>query len=209
MVFIVGEALVGAAIVLLRKTGNDTSLARAAIMAVHLLNTAGLTFFILFAARSAGAPEPSWRPGDPSLRRLWWGASLLLLVSAAGAVTALGDTVFPNADHLAIATAAANPTAHFLERVRGFHPVLAVLGAGYLWTTAWGVTGARTSRRVVLSLLGAQLLLGVLNVLWSAPGYMQIVHLGVANVLWLAWIWLILELGQASAPGEPFRGTSQ
>ena len=35
-----------------------------------------------------------------------------------------------------------------------------------------------------------QLLLGVINVILLAPVWMQILHLLVTNLIWLAWLWL-------------------
>lgn len=202
MVFIIVEALVGAAIVLLRLVGNDSSVARAVVMAVHLINTCLLTFSLLFATRTAGQNRLyDWR--SPHAGKAWFGALLLLAVSAAGAVTALGDTLFPLEAEARVAQQALSASAHFLERTRGFHPVLATLSAGFLlWaapslgaSTHAGARAARgaASRHWVVALVLVQMGLGLLNVWLSAPGWMQVVHLAAANVLWLAWSWLLLD----------------
>ena len=202
MVFIVSEALVGAAIVLLRLVGEDSSLARAAVMAVHLINTCLLTFALLLAAISSGrSPAPDFRFADRRMRWAWWGAALLLLISAAGAVTALGDTLFPVTDHATVARNASTASAHFLERVRGFHPLLATAGAVFLvWASSRLGTSAG-ARQAVVGLVYLQVALGLVNVWLSAPGWMQVVHLGVANLLWLAWSWLLLETAEGPKLG--------
>lgn len=96
LLFMITEALVGAAIVVLRKVANDISVARGYWMAAHLINT-----FLLLAALVAAvyfAAQPSARqrdPGDPE--RVRWpfvvGVVLMLLTGTTGAVTALGDTL--------------------------------------------------------------------------------------------------------------------
>jgi heme A synthase len=59
-----------------------------------------------------------------------------------------------------------------------------VLAALFLWTNGPG----RIPRYGLLA-LAAQVLLGLLNIALLAPGWMQILHLLVAQVLWvLAWI---------------------
>ncbi len=37
--------------------------------------------------------------------------------------------------------------------------------------------------------------IGVLNIGLGAPGWMQLVHLAMANLLWLALLWLVAEVG--------------
>jgi heme A synthase len=197
LVFIVAEALVGAVIVLLRLVGSDSSASRAVVMAVHLVNTCLLTFSLLFAAWSTAvgaAPRFSW--GAPRMRRAWLGAGLLLVVSAAGAVTALGDTLFPLSEHQAALSQVASESSHFLERSRGFHPLLAIGVALYLLASAPSLGTTAGARVAVTSLVLVQVALGFLNVVLSAPGWMQVVHLGAANLLWLAWVWLSLETAQ-------------
>ncbi|HSC88647.1 MAG TPA: COX15/CtaA family protein [Polyangiaceae bacterium] len=213
-VFVLGEALVGAVIVLAKKTGNDTSLARAIIMALHLVNTCLLTFALAWAARAdapgadGAAAEGTTAGGNraeavrfdfsaPRARWALWGALGLLLVSAAGAVTALGDTVFPATEHSLLANVGGN--AHFLQQVRGFHPVLATLVSGLAFWLSVRIARSRLALRVFHASLTAQLALGVANVWLLAPGWMQVLHLGVANAVWLAWCWLLLE----AAEGQP------
>ena len=213
IIFIVLEALVGAAIVLLRLVGSDSSVSRAVIMAVHLINTCLLTFALLLAARTSGQSPPrrfDWRA--PRAGRAWLGALLLLAVSAAGAVTALGDTLFPLDAQARVAEQTMSASAHFLERTRGFHPVFAALSAGFLLWAApslgspsnGNVHGRRklASQGWVQALVCLQIGLGLLNVWLSAPGWMQIVHLGAANVLWLAWSWLLLETSEVHPERE-------
>jgi len=43
-----------------------------------------------------------------------------------------------------------------------------------------------------------QVSLGVVNIALSAPGWMQVVHLAMANLLWMLWVWIWLADAQRS-----------
>jgi heme A synthase len=111
-----------------------------------------------------------------------------------GAVTALGDTLFPiifgaSVEHLVPSEA----SAHFLERARLIHPVVAVVGS--LWILHVGAAAAaapaptRSAGRLVVAGILLQTVIGVANIWLSAPGWMQLVHLATANFVWLALVW--------------------
>lgn len=199
MVFMIGEALVGAALVLLKLVGRNDSIARALVMGVHLANTFLLTGALAVAARSATRPAPpSWRPRGFN----WWLAPALLgtlLVAMLGAITALGDTLHPVVESQGIAARIAadhSVTAGFLQRARELHPLGAVLLAALLLYLVSALPERHTSAevrlgsRVVLVLVLVQVAAGVLNIVLSAPGWMQLVHLGLATLLWIALVLL-------------------
>jgi heme A synthase len=129
-------------------------------------------------------------------------ASLILVaVSATGAVTALGDTVYPPGASTLTGRIAEDQglTATFLHRLRVVHPVLAVLGGllvvhlGTLLAKRRGSPGARRAGRWLAIAVVAQLVVGLVNVWLSAPGYLQILHLALALAIWLALIATALE----------------
>ena len=97
MLFMVGEAAVGAALVLFRLVADNPSMARAMFMATHLVNTflllAALTLTAHFA--SGGAP---FRLRGHGLLGGGFALGLfgLLLSGVSGATAALGDTLFPS-----------------------------------------------------------------------------------------------------------------
>ena len=53
----------------------------------------------------------------------------------------------------------------------------------------------------MITLVCAQVALGVLNIWLSAPGYMQLLHLGLATVSWIALCFVTFSLFD-SVPGE-------
>lgn len=214
LVFTITEALIGAGLVRFGLVGDNDSVARALVMAAHLLNTSLLTGALALAAWAANRePGPPVRSASPRVRWLVW-ASLggLMLVGISGAVTALGDTLYPVeagalSDRLQRDLGAG---AHFLQRLRLMHPVLAC-GLGFFTAVIahhLGNTAAPAVRRAsawVMILVFAQLAAGVLNVMLSAPGWMQVLHLGLGTALWVAAILFSLELlnAQASPEGRP------
>jgi heme A synthase len=194
------EALLGAGLVLLELVAEDKSVTRAVSISLHLVNTSFLTAAMTLLASGASRDLQ----GQP-LRALWitptlrkraiWVISTFLVLGAAGAITALGDTLF-KAESLAHGIQMdLAPGAHFLLRLRVIHPVLAILwGVGSLgWLlglrypgNALGLTA--NPARIAALLILSNLLLGGLNLLLLAPTQLQIAHLAMANLIWIQLI---------------------
>jgi heme a synthase len=210
--FMLTEAGVGAGLVLLELVGDDESLTRAVVMAVHLANT-----FLLLGAMTLTARWLEDRPVGLSIAGRGGRAATIallaagvLLVSVSGAVAALGDTLFPATSLAHALEQDLSPTAHVLIRLRLFHPTLAVLVALALMAIAprLPVDGAQPAARGlahgarVAVIAALQLGLGALNVLLLAPVWLQLVHLLVADLLWIAVMLLgagVLAPGAAAA----------
>lgn len=210
LVFLLLEALLGARLVLFGLVADDDSIERAVFMAIHLTNTCVLMGALAAAAWTGANAEQRLQRPRGSLAWLLGGTMIaVLLVSMSGAITALGDTLFPVAadgtvrEHLTADRAA---TAHFLARMRIVHPILAVgVGLFLLWFSialpGMGGDSDPTVRRLgnlVAGLVLAQLCAGVVNIMLSAPGWMQLVHLALATCLWTALVVLALA-GLSSA----------
>jgi heme A synthase len=219
MVFMLLEALVGAGLVLLELVADNQSAARAGWIAVHLVNTFLLVASLSLTPWSVRHEErpPAGRGGLSAA--LAAGAVLLLLTGVAGAITALGDTLFP-AESLASGMAAdLSPTAHFLVRLRVIHPLIAALGGvfllvltGFLASTRSDDTHGKTTRTlsiVVAALVVTQLLAGLANLYLLAPVWMQLVHLLLADLLWIAFV-LLADVASHTAPSASRRlGTAE
>lgn len=195
LLFTVTEALVGAGLVLFGLVAENDSTYRAAAMIAHLINTflllGSLSLTVWWATN--GAPERlSWHGKISGL--LLVGLVGLLALGASGAVAALGDTLFPSSSLEEALRQELSPASHLFIRLRMLHPFLAVLLAAYVAGLAlWlrrnftapfldGVTG------YVLAIFVAQLFLGALNVALLAPVFMQLIHLLVADLLWIGAI---------------------
>lgn len=195
MGFIISEALVGAGLVLFGLVADNRSATRAAVISVHLINT-----FLLLAALALTA---WWAGGGAALRLRRQGSTGTLLgiglagalfVGVSGAITALGDTLFPAESLQAGMARDVAADAHFLERLRVIHPVLAIGLGMYIVVVARMVHAARPGRatkalaRGLTALVGIQLLVGAVNVGLLAPIPLQIVHLLLADLLWIALV---------------------
>lgn len=217
LVFIVFEALIGAGLVLKELVADDDSAARAIVISLHLVNTLMLT---------AAASLTAWWSIDErklDFRRLgamrWLllaGLLALVLTSMTGAVTALGDTLFPvqAADGALLDRVRddLSPAQHFLVRLRIVHPAVAVLVAlGIFWLASWvgeQQTAGITPRlaKAVRHALVAQVVIGGANIALAAPGWMQLVHLLVAQAVWVSAILMVAACAaDPPAPHHPLR----
>lgn len=215
VVFIITEALVGAFLVKAELVADNASASRALMMSLHLVNTCLLTGSMALAAWTASHERPRLSASVRSIGLIGAGCLLLVLtVAMSGAVTALGDTLFPlNADgsiaeHL---LADQSPTANFLQRMRVIHPVLAVASALGVIYAVLAISdrapepnraAVRRHARVALALTAAQVIAGGINIVLSAPGYLQLIHLGLFTVLWIE---LVLLLAAALTPHQSSR----
>jgi heme A synthase len=192
-VFLVTEALLGAALVLLDHVGKNASANRAYSLSAHLLNTMTLLACLTLTAWLAGgraAPQPRGR-------EVWLAAASLaafLLLGVSGAIAALGDTLFPVRTLAEGFAQDANPAASVFLRLRLWHPVLA--GLVGLWLGLYGVSCVARRREVqlgagiLMSLVGIQLAAGLLNLVLLAPLWMQLVHLLLGDLLWISLVLL-------------------
>ncbi len=168
--------------------------ARAIAVALHLANTFLLVGSLALTAYWASGGKPVQIKGQgPKVWLLGAGLLGMLLIGMSGAVTALGDTLFP-ASSLAEGLAAdKDPNAHFLIRLRVYHPVIAVLVAGYslylvrmLFSQNRGLARKLLATLVVIGLV--QLSAGLINLILLAPIYMQMIHLLTADLVWITYV---------------------
>lgn len=196
-VLIVTEALVGAGLVLFEWVAHDVSGGRVISMAVHLVNTflllASLT---LTAWWASGGQRIELRGQGVVLWALLLGLIGVLFIGVSGAVNALGDTLFPVSSLAEGIYQDFNPAAHLLLRLRVWHPIIAVLTGMYLIFVSILISLFRPAvilRRFTIAfsiLFGVQLLAGLTNVLLLAPIWMQIIHLFLADIVWITLVLL-------------------
>lgn len=202
LILVVVEALIGAGLVGFGWVAEDRSAARAVAVALHLVNT-----FLLLAALTVTA-YAARRPDEHALRwsgrwKLAFGIGLgvVMVLGATGAVTALGDTLFPARSLAEGLSADAAAGSHPLVRWRIVHPVLALLAGGYvLAVAAFARSRVGRLRRWTWALSATvvvQWAAGGLNVLLLAPVWLQLLHLLLADVMWMLLVLLILAAGEA------------
>jgi cytochrome c oxidase assembly protein subunit 15 len=197
VIFLGLEAVIGRALVLKGLVGTDDSIARAEVMGLHLINTFLLLGAVALTGSWAGGTAPP-RLRDQGFLGGLLGVSLLgvLALGVTGAIAALGDTLFPARTLAEGFRQDAAAGAHVLLRLRVLHPVLAVGVATLLLAAAASSSLLRPGRPVrraaiaLVSLVVVQLVAGLLNLALLAPVWMQLVHLLLADAVWLATVLL-------------------
>ncbi|HEY3289368.1 MAG TPA: COX15/CtaA family protein, partial [Anaerolineae bacterium] len=98
LAFIILEGILGALLVRLELVADNTSTLRAGVVALHLVNTLMLLASLGLTAFASGRVKPVSLTRRPTRVVTWLlgiGLVAMALLSAMGAVTALGDTLFP------------------------------------------------------------------------------------------------------------------
>jgi heme A synthase len=163
---------------------NDPSPARAVVLSIHLANTLALLAAITLTAWWGGG-----RPRRPLVARAWTGLVGVVVLGITGALSALADTLYPSASLEAGLLQDWNAGANWLVRLRALHPFLA-LAVG-VWVVYYGsarVVKARRPAIWVMTLFAMQLAAGVVNLALLTPVAMQVIHLLLADLLWIALV---------------------
>lgn len=184
------EAGIGAMLVLAEWVADDTSVARTVAVPLHLVNTLFLLAAIVLTIRwLSGGGRLDWR--SPHRRWVLAGAVAVVLLAATGAVTALADTLFPAGGDL-------TDEEHFLTALRIVHPILALILILSAWVlvTRTGLPPGRAARALPV-LVGALAFTGVLNIALRTPIPLQLVHLLLADLLWVAFVLLAARMMSA------------
>jgi cytochrome c oxidase assembly protein subunit 15 len=194
MLLLLNEAFLGALLVKLGYVTGNQSMGRVVVLSIHLSNTLLLLAALTLTARLLGTAQ-MWRElGLGGAKKVWafMGLAATLIVGVSGSLAALGDTLFPASsirEAFAQDFAVGSP---WLLRLRGVHPVSAVIaGIFVLWLVGQArKAGAGRLAAGVVALLAFQFALGLADVLLLAPVWMQIVHLLGADLYWVALVTL-------------------
>jgi heme A synthase len=192
-IFLLTEALIGAGLVLLEYVVNNASVARVYWLSMHLTNTLTLLACLTLTAW--------WSAGHPAVRlrgrALWTAAAALVtvvVVGITGAISALGDTLFPAQSLAAGFARDFDPSSNVILRLRGLHPTLAALVGAcillYALTRAVQEPGVRKVGYAVAAAVVAQIAAGLVNLVLLAPVPMQLVHLLLADAVWISLVLL-------------------
>jgi heme A synthase len=211
--FMFTESLVGAALVLFRLVGQDASLTRAIVAPIHLVNTLFLIGAITLTAWFASGGKPfRWRHQGAVSSLLITGFVSLVVIAVMGAITSLGDAIFPVRNTAEAMERSMTAGEHFLVRLRIYHP-FAAIGLGLFIIVAARVIAtlrptptAQNLSLAIFVIYLLQLAAGFLNVALSAILPTQLLHLFLADSLWMLWV---LLTASALAEGVPRRVSSR
>ncbi len=203
LILMITEALLGALLVKLELVANNATANRAVAMSIHLVNT-----FLLIAAFALCA----WRAwtGDRRISLTPFNSTAALAVGTlvsivvlgvTGAVAALGDTLSQQS--------VVSAFVDLLIELRIIHPFSAL--AVTVLVLALGFRTLQVNRVLGLSLMAAvvlQLVVGLINVILMVPISVQLIHLLMADTVWLLSVTAAAAL--LSVPNEvtPAAGAS-
>jgi len=196
LVFVITEALVGAGLVLTGNTAETLTAARPFWMAGHLINTFILLAFLSLTAWFASGGKRFDFKAQPKILLLLGGAVAgILLIGLSGSVAALSSMLFPSETLTEGIAKDFSATSNILLRLRVSHPILSVAVGGYLiFLASWIKNKFAAFSSVVrwanaLSLLVfIQFASGAVTLLTLAPIVMQIVHLFLADAVWISFV---------------------
>ncbi|HZF37924.1 MAG TPA: COX15/CtaA family protein [Blastocatellia bacterium] len=197
MFFMLMEAAVGAGLVLFEMVAENKSIARALWMSAHLVNTfllVGTLTFMAWTASTGGRFDIRWQGSINWVFAAAIVATLILGVS--GAVSALGATLFPVTSLAEGLKQDLSPTAHVLIRLRFYHLFIAIgVGGLLIWTAFFARSrrpgdGVKKWSSALIALVLVQLGAGAVNLLLHAPTWLQLVHLLLSDLVWIALVLL-------------------
>ena len=192
--FLANEALLGAALVLLGHVARDQSAGRILFLCLHFGNTLLLIASLALTAAwlQSGSKKFMLIRKRAQMNAVVVGLLAVLGIGMTGTVAALGDTLFPATSLRASVLQDFASDSPGLLHFRLVHPVLAVIAGVYvIWLVLKNWSGrTRRSRTsvVVIILLFTQIGIGFLNVLLLAPVWLQILHLLVADSIWISLV---------------------
>ena len=209
-IFVLIEGALGGGLVLTGNTAETLTPARPFWMSAHLLNT---LILLLFFTVTAWAASTGKQPRLTGAGREKWvlagGIAVLFVIGISGSIAALSSMIFPSGTIAEGIAKDFSETSHVLLRLRLFHPLTAIFGtvaiyllAGWLkrrYSAALAV-GKWADRLSILLLV--QLAFGAATLLMLGPIVMQLGHLFLADLVWLAFIILAFNV-VTSSPSEP------
>ncbi len=191
------ESLIGAVLVKRGLVVNNTSAERAMVVGLHLVNTMFLlaTFVHSHFFMKVSGKMPKRTPLSDARKEYllgFVGLALILIVGAFGAITALGNTLFPSENLISGIASDFNQSSPFLIRLRIYHPMVAVL-MGAFWIALIHIMSPEEARNIELQKWGQALSIlifvalgfGLLNWLLMAPVWGAMVHLIIADLVWM------------------------
>lgn len=188
--FLIMEALLGAATVLLGLTGENASFGRGIMVASHLVNSlllVGMLALTVVYARDDAPAFPLKVRSQPLLATvLAVGVFSMLFLMFSGGIAAMGNTMFPSASLREGIAADFDPNSHPIIRLRILHPLVALTVGFYLFASlglGWWMKPVQQAKRLVQWLFGvyaAQVVIGTANLALLAPIVLQLLHLSTA-----------------------------
>jgi len=184
------EGGVGAYLVKNELVTQNDSVGRAVIMSIHSVSTFLLVGSLAVLALATRGWRPiSFRQQGSVLSILAMGFFGLIVLGISGAVSALAHQIH-KVDN--VLEAAMRADTHWMVRLQPLHPLIAVSVTLYIFLAVGLISHLRpdanvaTAGRWLMGTFAIQIVVGPLNILFDAPIVMQMVHLVLADINFLA-----------------------
>ena len=191
--FVIFEALIGAVIVIFEWVGLNSSLPRIIAVPIHLVNTFGLLgcYSILYKILDENIEEIT----SMFNKNFIFISSLFLLSGATGSIAALADVLFPSASFIEGFLADFDRTSEVLTRLRILHPIVSSALSIVLYVYSIRINKKYNIRvKPLQTLIFVAVFLGFLNVLSNIILPLSILHLAIADFLWISYIYVSIDL---------------
>ena len=166
----------------------NSSIPRIVAVPLHLVNTFSLLgFYTLIYFLTNEEEEKLSNYFDIRVKVAF---GLFFLVGATGSITALADVLFPSASFIAGLADDFDSTSEVLTRLRVLHPIVSTMLSLFLFYEAkrfkkdFGVNSEIIKLLVIFGVV-----LGSLNVLSNIILPLSILHLLLADLLWITYIY--------------------
>ena len=190
--FVLLEAAIGAVIVIYEWVGLNSSLPRIIAVPLHLVNTFALLGFytlIFYLLR-----ESENKLSNFFDKRIKIAFVLFFLTGATGSITALADVLFPSASFVEGFIEDFDSTSEVLTRLRILHPFVSTILSIFLFLESnrfkkvYGLDSY-----IIKFLIIVGVILGVLNVFSNIILPLSILHLLLADLLWITYVYKSIE----------------
>lgn len=188
------EILLGASLVLFGWVEDNATWGRVIADSFHVVNTLvllGSLVLIIFLSRSDVGILVT-KP-NPKRRYLIFAMLIVIFITVTGTINSLADTLYLS-DHVVVEE---TPIAQLLVSVRAIHPLIAIIGGfaiiGLLYLVIEEPSAQKSALGfAVFGVIFLQFLSGVFNIVLLTPVETQIIHLGLADTLWILLVFFSL-----------------
>lgn len=198
LVFVIFEGLLGAGLVLTGNTAETLTPMRPIWTAAHLINTLILMAFVTLTAWFAsGGNRITFKQPRKTLALLGFSLLGIFLIGTSGSIAALSSMLFPSASLADSIAKDFAENSHYLLKLRISHPILSIaFGFFLVWLANYfkqnTVEDFWTNRfaNLLIILVGIQFLFGFITLISLAPIVMQLIHLLLADAIWITFVLL-------------------
>lgn len=197
LIFIILEGLIGAGLVLTGNTAENWTPTRPLWMGAHLINTFTLVAVLTMTAWFSKREQISRFPLKTNHITVFFVSLFaIFLMGMSGSLAALSNMFFSSASIAEGIAQDFDKASPLIVRLRISHPIISVFSAIGLALSAIWLESQRPGNRWTRSLIWLlliQMVTGVLTIFTGTPIAMQLLHLLLADLAWIAFILMWAE----------------